>query len=562
MNINQRISTFLFCLLFIISPRLSSSQDISGLDNLIPNNSGKIDNALKDISEAGHLTQEANNYYNDALALQSNNELDEKTLQKKLAKTEDKAVALQLKADKLYAQAYKSLYELCLNSLKASTVSYGETGSYEASAADMVSNAAAKRKEASDTKDPYKKAELLNDAAGLDAAAIENLIFALQVQNGITPKSAIQPEETEEPAVQPSNTVPEKKYAQPGRTQGSLSSGAVERKSENLSVNQGIIEKYNDYVNDTSIPEPITINRSGVSGVRYVSMDSAISIFYAMHTGNTLIYTPAITPDEEEQQAVIADSVGYLARTSAETTTTGEKITESENITGTEGNKVSNTVSQTKTGKKETTQHEQPEVSQKKRESVDISYSHQSTGVRFFVQIAASHAPLTRTQLWAIYPGNLSVEVVKEDSWYKYRITNFRVFSNANRVALESGVRSAFVLATEGDNRINLVDARDMTRVLESDLSRYGSTVINNGVDFYVQVAASRIRLSDDERSLYCGSANTCREIIEEGWFKYQIYAGTDYNQAVELRNRITGKSFIVAYENGTRVSLYRAMNK
>jgi hypothetical protein len=109
---------------------------------------------------------------------------------------------------------------------------------------------------------------------------------------------------------------------------------------------------------------------------------------------------------------------------------------------------------------------------------------------------------------------------------------------------------------------INLAEAREMTRVLESDVQRYGSKVIKEGIDFYVQLAASKTRMTDLQRTSLCGSPQACREVVENGWFKYQVYAGTDYQQAVDLKNSITRNSFIVAYERGMKLKLRDAKNK
>jgi hypothetical protein len=67
-----------------------------------------------------------------------------------------------------------------------------------------------------------------------------------------------------------------------------------------------------------------------------------------------------------------------------------------------------------------------------------------------------------------------------------------------------------------------------------------------------------------DENSLgqLCGDVNRCREVIEEGWFKYQIYAGNDYNEARELKSKMRPDAFVVAYIRGAKVKLYDAINK
>jgi hypothetical protein len=521
MSINRKIPGFIIFIILLLNAFSVLSQSMNQLYTLLPNNSREIDKALGAISEAGKLTQEANTYYNEALELQSNYDLDEKTLQKEVSKAEEKAISLQFKADKLYAEAYESLYNVCLNTLKSSSVSYGDISTYEASAAEMMEEAGKKRKEAAGQDNPSDKAELLNDAAGLEGAAIENMIFALQIQSGAAPEQTLIEEPTQDVIYQEQEAV-------------AVVAPAITQKNENLSIDESSVSQYNSYVNDSSIPDPVTFTRAGVSGISDPSLEAAMGVFYTMHTGNELTTAVTTTPDTEDQQAVIADSVVSLAQTT--TQATGQTTTETTADVSGKG-------LQPGTG-------------------IGITYTPQSSGVRFMVQLAASRAPLTRAQLWAIYPGKHTVEVIKESGWYKYRVTNFRLFSDANKVALESGVKTAFVISTDGQNRISVVDAREMTRAIESDVKTLGRDALKDGTDFYVQLLASRLRLTDEDRLLYCGPGETCREIIEEGWYKYQVYAGTDYQQAVSLKSKINAKTFIVAYEQGMKIKLYKASIK
>lgn len=517
------------------------SQNLQSLSNLIPDKSKEIEKALDDIAEAGKITQEANNYYNEAQQLQSNYDLDEKTLQKELSRTEEKALELQLRADKLYSSAHKSLNKLCTDEINNQGVSYGEGESYVTAASDLMNQANTKREDAGKTKNPYEKATLLSDAAGLESAAIDNLIAAMQVMKGITPE--VSPQTEAEEVVNFAEPEQEKIIAQ------SSNFNTITQKSENLAIDESQIQQYNNYVNDPTISNPITISRDGVSGVSEVSMDTAKKVLLAMQTGNAPVYTQPVITLENAQQAAIADSLTQFAQ--------AENLTEEINQTTSSKNNLLIEKKSAKTGKTE-----YPDTEKSTREYVDLSYSQQSQGVRFHVQIAASRSPLSRSQLWAICPGNLSVEIMYEDDWYKYRIMNFRIFSEANRVALESGVKSAWVVAAQDGQPVRLVDAREMTRLLEADVKRHGSKAIKDGIDFYVQVAASRIRLTETDKSQLFGNTTSSREIIESGWFKYQIYAGTSYTSALEIMNEYSGKAFITAYQNGTRIKLRKAIKQ
>jgi hypothetical protein len=96
---------------------------------------------------------------------------------------------------------------------------------------------------------------------------------------------------------------------------------------------------------------------------------------------------------------------------------------------------------------------------------------------------------------------------------------------------------------------------------MEADVKRQGRKIIENEADFYVQVMASRVRISEDEMNFICGNSTNCREIIEESWFKYQVFSGTNYQEALSLKNKIPGKAFIVAYKGGMKQNLYKAIH-
>ncbi len=519
---------YIFLIILYLSSLTVHGQSLINLqDYVVEKDKSEVTKAIDKIKQADELTREANDYYNEALELQSNYELDEKTLQKKLDKAESKALSTQMEADKIYSSAYQSLYEISINNLEASnTISYGDPEIYIKTAEEMMENASLKRKEASRTDNPYEQAAMLNDAAGMENTAIENMIFAFKAQSGEAVVSS-----QEDQAAEEYSDYEETEYSY---AEEDSYSDDVNQISENLAVDQAVVQKYDDYVSDESIPDPIMVTGAGVVGVSEVSVDEARDVLHRSVTGDiyaTYSGNEALEP-ETQDSVTSPDTQEYIEAT--------EEVYYAED---------------------QPYQEYSPPISEsvQSREAYDISAVTQSTGVRFMVQLAASRIPITRAQMRAIYKGNLTIEVIKDGSWYKYRITGFRIFSEANRVANQSGVRSAWVLAANDGNLINLVEAREMTRVLEADVKRRGKGEIEN--DFYIQVMASKVRLSEDEMQSVCGYSGSCREIIEEGWFKYQVYSGTDYQATLTLKNKIPGKSFIVAYKAGAKQNLYKAIN-
>lgn len=507
----------------------AEGQSLNDLQNYVTDkDKSAVSKSIDKIKQADELTREANEYYNEALELQSNYELDEKTLQKQLDKAEGKALSTQMQADKIYSSAYQSLYELSVKNLEASsTISYGDPEIYIKTAEEMMENASLKRKEALGTDNPYEQAAMLNDAAGMENTAIENMIFAFKAQSG----EAIVPTVDDQVAEEYTEyQEPEYSYTEETSYQEEIT-----QVNENLAVNQTVVKKYDDYVSDESIPDPIMVSGAGVVGVSEVSVDEARKVLHRSVSGDIYAtYSEPEAVEPEPQDSMIYPETQEYVEPAQEEYYPEEQYTEYS-----------------------------PPVTEsvQTREAYDISAVTQSTGVRFMVQLAASRIPITRPQMKAIYKGSMTIEVVREDDWYKYRITGFRLFSEANRVAKQSGVRSAWVLAANDGNPVNLVEAREMSRVLEADVKRRGKGAIENGNDFYVQVMASKVRISENEMQSICGYSGNCREIIEESWFKYQVFAGTDYQAALSLKSQIPGKSFIVAYKDGAKYNLYKAIH-
>ena len=543
------IAYLLGFLFIVISEFQVFAQNLNELYNFIDSKQKKsVEKAFKQISEAGKLTQESSKYYNEVLSLQNNFELDEKTLQKKLKKSEQEALSLQLKADKLYSSAYKSLYEICQKVLtNDGSTDDKKIVDLKKMAEEMMQSAENNRAEAKNEKNINTKALLSNDAVGYEASAIDYLLSAIKIQNGMVLAEPTHMYTEEPPGVQNIGEEESQVY----KLSGDNYSQSIQQKSENIAIDMKVVNKYGDYVNDNSIPDPLMINRSGVKGTDDVSVNNARNIIYNYRYGNDYTFSEQPTSSMEIQPSQ-KDSTSLalsVNQNESENQLKSESQYESENQI--EEEKITSaSVLPTSDLKSDS------------RTAFDLSATPQSSDIIFKVQIAASRIPMTRAQLWAIYPGNYTVEVDQEEGWYKYRIGGFRLFSDAYRVVTESGVDEAWVVSYRQGKQIDLVQARDMTRVMETETRRYGDKAIKNPVDYYVQVVASKTRLNDDVVKKLSGSAGICREIIEEGWFKYQIYTGNEYEQALKIKNQITGDSFIVAYERGSKINLRKAINK
>lgn len=552
------------CLLFVLMLGARAQNWNSMIPYLNEVEKKSVDKALDEITSAGKLIQQANTYNQQALELQNNTggEMDEKTLEKKMKKSEDDALESQLKADKIYSSAYQSLYKTCRSNYKRTASSQNSAGDSYLRAADSLMNLGGKyRNDAKKAGNSFDKVSKLQDAEGYENAAIDNVVSAILVANG----QEVESQEGMGGPEEVTHKKPPEESTLPKPQQSSIQS------SGNEGVNYGQITKYQDYVNDSSIPPPLMVNRNGVNGNSDVSLSDAKQIFLNYTAQQPVIPT---VDTVSQRDSINQESTGV--NTGQDTLSTQPL---SSNITAEESTQQKSTISnkinptaekttqrpssetkKTSSRKAKTSKKISPVVVPKRNINTEtpetsIPVSSAPNEVRFAVQVAASRFPLTRTQLQAIYPGNLTVEIVREDNWFKYRIPGFRVFKAAAQIANEAGMGDAWVMATSGGKTSDLVAARKATRNLESDLP--GNAYSNNQwpVDYYVQVAASRVRIQKDEITKYCLSDNY-REVIEEGWFKYQIYAGNSYDDARSLKQSLNCRSFIVGYRGGKKINL------
>jgi hypothetical protein len=184
-------------------------------------------------------------------------------------------------------------------------------------------------------------------------------------------------------------------------------------------------------------------------------------------------------------------------------------------------------------------------------------------GLLFRVQIAASRIRLNKEQLASIYGGPYAVELIEEDGWYKYQILGVRLFSDAIRIIRDVKVKGAFIIAYNNNDKINLLEAVKQSKKLEKEVQTYGRRGKVKDVEFYVQVAASKVPLHADElMRIYSGNYKTTL-IFEEGWYKYRIKAGTSYQEAERIKQGCgVKKAFIVAYDRAVKTALYQAKDK
>jgi len=77
----------------------------------------------------------------------------------------------------------------------------------------------------------------------------------------------------------------------------------------------------------------------------------------------------------------------------------------------------------------------------------------------FKVQIAAHTIPLSIEYLETLYKGDLKIDMIFEDDWYKYSIGRYFTFDEAEATRRECNIKKAFVVAYEGGKHISTQDA-------------------------------------------------------------------------------------------------------
>jgi hypothetical protein len=250
----------------------------------------------------------------------------------------------------------------------------------------------------------------------------------------------------------------------------------------------------------------------------------------------------------------IPDQVQAVATASpkqAEKTTAPNDISDYSSV---EGDKLSNLPNKTES------------LTQNQLDTKD-KISDSNIDFQFRVQIAASKFRLSEAQLKAKYNGEKTIRSFKEDGLYKYFIEETSSYPDAKHTLKESGVTNAFIVAYKGETKWNLNEAvafqKTNTKNLELSPTHEERNVTDNynEVRFRVQIAASKIKLSDGQlRKIYNGLSEI-RMFKEDGYFKYYIGETPSYDIAKQkLKETKISNAFIVAYKNNNKLSLQDAL--
>lgn len=187
------------------------------------------------------------------------------------------------------------------------------------------------------------------------------------------------------------------------------------------------------------------------------------------------------------------------------------------------------------------------------RERVPVA----NEGFIYRIQIVACRVPLDERTLHSIYSGTLPILELNEDNWYKYAIGEFSTYKAARKLRDQSKIPGVFVIAYLNGKRIKITPAMAYSRFAD----RKNPASLNaDQIRYYVQVAASKINLSDTYlKNIYNGPIPI--EIRkDDGWNKYVVPAGRTFREASEQLKKISVPgAFVVAYQNDTRIEVQHA---
>jgi len=88
--------------------------------------------------------------------------------------------------------------------------------------------------------------------------------------------------------------------------------------------------------------------------------------------------------------------------------------------------------------------------------AVDSSLFHE---VIFKVQIAAHTMPLSEEYLNTVYRGDMKIDMIYEDDWYKYSVGRYATFDEADATRIASNIKKAFVVAYQDGKKISTQEA-------------------------------------------------------------------------------------------------------
>ena len=457
--------------------------------------------SLNQINAAEEYIRESNELYIQAFNVEKDASISESKRKSQSKKLASEANDKSIKALLLYKDSYKTLLNILEFYLPNVSINHQAKLEFE----KLNAEAGAKYSSAGGTKTPDEQT-ILAEANDIQLLAIEKAIICIN-----TPAA--------------SYNKPQKQQSPP---------------SEDVKINSEMYEMYQQYINNEEIPAPIAIQNILSREGDDMTYEAFALMWSNYQAGQSNISNTPETIDPVNVQTVLGsdqlnETTNYglaeVEHDPAGQSLLAEMIEEEKN--------------------KENTTDQTPVLT---LESLDYS--------EFRVQVAASKSPLSIIQIQAIYKGELSIIELKEGSYFKYQIRGFRLANEAQKVCSNSGVSGAYVQSYFKGESTDLGQAIKDNLKLQKEIEIGTSEKIND-IEFSVQIAASRIKLSNASIDRLYSGQHPVTLVMEDGWYKYQILTGNDLNKAYSvLESANVRKAFMVAYRNGKKLKLYNALKQ
>ncbi|MBN1144476.1 MAG: SPOR domain-containing protein [Bacteroidales bacterium] len=517
-------------------------------------------------ANADKLVEEASQLNMDVLLMQADPDLDEKTKVKKAGQIESQAQQKQIQASALYEKCseikftvYKQYIDEFWKAHEGEETDYLNAKLLEEQSSDHFFQAVSFRIEAKKMDDLYMRLEKLSEANNLENEALHKQITALAayyLKNEVPADEDTPVAETEAYLVEETTPAPEAEMPAgaliptdilevdttqtrvdlPGVFAEQPVPDAIEAPvvavdhaeivsaditlPDKMEINQSMIDSYNRYIaggnfNDT------TLSTGKIAGITDFDTDRMLQLWYEY------VYGQQVYENEQE-----------IAETT-DSTVVAEEVTPVVSTPPASGIKSEIGI---------VTEENRSEIVPADEEVI------------YRVQIAANRTELSQRALSKMYYGKKSVEMVNENGWYKYSVGDFATYEEASKFRNSTGMSNAFVVAYRKGTQFT----SGITEVIEKNRQAFapgGDQRLPAGFVFRIQVAASRIPLNMGQlKRIYTGDY-PIEMIQEDGWYKYQFMGVRLYSDAIQLlKNVNTSGAFVVAYENGAKISLAEAV--
>jgi hypothetical protein len=139
--------------------------------------------------------------------------------------------------------------------------------------------------------------------------------------------------------------------------------------------------------------------------------------------------------------------------------------------------------------------------------------------------------------------------------------TNYETAIILKEKLRNNGYPQAFVVAFKGEVKVNVLDAKKLSRCFDPIIKKEW-VKSNQGLVFKIQIAASQVELNEAQIKRICCTEKYVYLTKEDNWYKYSIGDFKSYNEALKLKEILSvDGAFIVAYNKEDKLRVKEAIN-